>query len=55
MEQILFAIVIALALYVFFFPFFSKLDAYGNACIEDFHSSFTQKFAKKFADLSIFE
>jgi hypothetical protein len=26
-----------------------------NACIEDFHSSFTQKFAEKFADLSIFE
>jgi cellobiose-specific phosphotransferase system component IIC len=27
MEQILFAIVIALALYVIFFPFFSSLDA----------------------------
>lgn len=55
MEQILFAIVIALALYVLFFPFFSKLDAYGNACIEDFRSSFIQKFSEKFADLSVFE
>jgi hypothetical protein len=40
MEQILFAIVIALALYVIFFPFFSSLDAYGNACLAKFHSSF---------------
>ncbi len=55
MEQILFAVVIALALYVVFFPFFSKLDAYGNACIEDFHSRFVQKFSEKFADISIFE
>lgn len=55
MEQILFAIVIALALYVLFFPFFSRLDAYGNSCIEDFHSSFVQKFSEKFSDLSMFE
>lgn len=40
MEQILFAIVIALALYVIFFPFFSQLDAYGNACLEKFHANF---------------